>query len=114
MEPSANIPQEKQCRVLQVPTLDIEVLHLLRSAKTLAGERGYHPISAAEPGINDLTKATYLFATVDAASEFGRTLSGLGVPYSVFPASEYRRLSTEEMNPVIGAIFSAFAPDTDE
>jgi|GEM_PF-6120366 len=105
------ISLEEQCRTLHVPNVDPEALKAILETKERALTRGYHPLSGAEPGGNNLTKATYLFDTISQANRFGLDLAKQGIGYSMHPASEYRHLSTEEMDQDMGAIFKALSPN---
>jgi hypothetical protein len=102
---------EEQCRTLHIPDVDPEKLKVILETKKRALVGRYHPSSGAEPGGNNLTKATYLFDTVTQANRFGQDLAEEGIGYSMHPASDYNRLSTEEMDPAMGAIFSALSPE---
>ncbi len=108
------IPPEKRCRTLHIACVDDHVLEVLAQIEGFALEGGFQPVSAATPRGNGLTKATYLFRTSSEASQFAGHVGEWGISYSILPAEEYQRLSTEQMHPAMGAIFSAFAATGDE
>lgn len=106
------IPLEEQCRVVHIPVVDAGVQGVLRYIKSEALRRHYHPVSAAEPQLNDPTgKATYLFDTVVQTVKFSQGLSERGIAYSTHLAKDYLRLATEGMDQINAALFSAFAPE---